>query len=144
MRAWYAKKRYLVPLGLAGIVAVAAATGGGSSSLPPSTQPAAVVQAIQAPTPTPAVSTLPTTTNVAPASSTIEQPASAQITPRPSLSNDNRYVNSSGNTVHSPAYSNTSCAASGASAECGDGTCSFSQHRSGTCSHHGGVAQWIQ
>jgi hypothetical protein len=31
----------------------------------------------------------------------------------------------------------------GATARCVDGTLSYSQHRSGTCSHHGGVAQWI-
>jgi hypothetical protein len=31
----------------------------------------------------------------------------------------------------------------GATARCRDGTYSFSQHRSGTCSHHGGVAQWL-
>src|SRR5215471_7136504 len=31
----------------------------------------------------------------------------------------------------------------GASAKCSDGTYSFSQHHSGTCSHHGGVAQWL-
>ncbi|HZQ29492.1 MAG TPA: DUF3761 domain-containing protein [Patescibacteria group bacterium] len=31
----------------------------------------------------------------------------------------------------------------GASAICRDGTYSFSQHRRGTCSHHGGVAQWL-
>lgn len=30
----------------------------------------------------------------------------------------------------------------GATAKCRDGTMSFSQHRSGTCSRHGGVAQW--
>jgi hypothetical protein len=30
----------------------------------------------------------------------------------------------------------------GATAQCCDGTYSFSQHRSGTCSHHGGVCQW--
>lgn len=30
----------------------------------------------------------------------------------------------------------------GATALCADGTYSYSQHRSGTCSHHGGVAQW--
>ncbi len=34
-------------------------------------------------------------------------------------------------------------APSGATALCNDGTYSYSQHRSGTCSHHGGVAQWI-
>lgn len=32
----------------------------------------------------------------------------------------------------------------GATAECRDGTYSFSQSRRGTCSHHGGVAQWLQ
>ena len=32
---------------------------------------------------------------------------------------------------------------SGASAICQDGTYSFSQHRQGTCSHHGGVAKWL-
>jgi 5-methylcytosine-specific restriction endonuclease McrA len=31
----------------------------------------------------------------------------------------------------------------GATALCQDGTYSFSQHRSGTCSHHGGVARWL-
>ncbi|WSY63845.1 DUF3761 domain-containing protein [Nocardia sp. NBC_00881] len=31
----------------------------------------------------------------------------------------------------------------GASAHCKDGTYSFSRHRAGTCSHHGGVACWL-
>ena len=31
----------------------------------------------------------------------------------------------------------------GATAQCRDGTYSFSQHHSGTCSHHGGVARWL-
>jgi Protein of unknown function (DUF3761) len=31
----------------------------------------------------------------------------------------------------------------GATARCRDGTYSFSQHHSGTCSHHGGVAAWL-
>lgn len=57
------------------------------------------------------------------------------------LSNDNYYINTYGNEVHSPAYSNTVPA--GASAQCMDGTYSFSQSRRGTCSHHGGVAQWL-
>lgn len=35
-------------------------------------------------------------------------------------------------------------APSGATAECRDGTYSYSQHRQGTCSHHGGVAEWLQ
>ena len=32
---------------------------------------------------------------------------------------------------------------SAATARCRDGTYSFSKHRSGTCSHHGGVATWL-
>ena len=32
---------------------------------------------------------------------------------------------------------------SGASAICRDGTYSYSAHRRGTCSHHGGVSQWL-
>lgn len=57
------------------------------------------------------------------------------------LSNDNYYTNSSGNRVHAPA--NAPSVPPGATALCGDGTYSFSQHRSGTCSHHGGVAKWL-
>jgi hypothetical protein len=30
-----------------------------------------------------------------------------------------------------------------ATARCRDGTYSFSQHRRGTCSRHGGVVQWL-
>jgi uncharacterized protein DUF3761 len=59
----------------------------------------------------------------------------------PELSNDRHYLNSDGEIVHSPAYSNTVPA--GATAQCADGTYSFSQHRQGTCSHHGGVASWL-
>lgn len=32
----------------------------------------------------------------------------------------------------------------GASARCRDGTYSYSQNRRGTCSHHGGVAEWLR
>jgi uncharacterized protein YgiM (DUF1202 family) len=32
----------------------------------------------------------------------------------------------------------------GASAICQDGTCSYSAHRRGTCSHHSGVKQWLK
>ncbi|MEN9920727.1 MAG: hypothetical protein RL538_620 [Candidatus Parcubacteria bacterium] len=58
------------------------------------------------------------------------------------LSNDNYYTNVDGNKVHSPAYSNNGVPA-GASAQCRDGTYSFSQNRRGTCSGHGGVASWL-
>lgn len=51
------------------------------------------------------------------------------------------YTNSSGERVQSPTYYNSSPA--GATALCWDGTYSFSRSRRGTCSHHGGVAEWL-
>src|SRR5438874_1812133 len=54
------------------------------------------------------------------------------------LSNDSHYTNSSGNIVHAPAYDLDSDVPAGASAKCEDGTYSFSEHRRGTCSRHGG------
>ncbi len=53
------------------------------------------------------------------------------------------YVNSSGRTVHSPAHSISGAAPAGATATCRDGSYSFSQHHQGTCSHHGGVSNWL-
>lgn len=58
------------------------------------------------------------------------------------LSNDKHYTNVDGQSVHSPANSSDGIPA-GASARCADGTYSFSTHRQGTCSHHGGVAKWL-
>jgi hypothetical protein len=52
------------------------------------------------------------------------------------------YVNSAGNTVCKPEESSTGPPA-GATAECEDGTYSFSESRSGTCSSHGGVVRWL-
>ena len=51
------------------------------------------------------------------------------------------YENSAGNIVCKPYESPTQPA--GATARCEDGTYSFSESRSGTCSHHGGVAVWL-
>jgi Protein of unknown function (DUF3761)/Glucodextranase, domain B len=51
------------------------------------------------------------------------------------------YENSAGNIVCKP-YESPSQPA-GATAQCEDGTYSFSESRSGTCSHHGGVAVWL-
>jgi len=42
-----------------------------------------------------------------------------------------------------PAAAGASSPPPGATARCRDGTYSFSKHRSGTCSHHGGVAVWL-
>jgi hypothetical protein len=51
------------------------------------------------------------------------------------------YVNSNSNCVLRPVQAATP--PPGATAKCVDGTYSSSQHRQGTCSKHGGVAQWL-
>jgi hypothetical protein len=51
------------------------------------------------------------------------------------------YVNSRGVRVPSPRKSES--VPEGATALCRDGTYSYSQNRRGTCSRHGGVAQWL-
>lgn len=51
------------------------------------------------------------------------------------------YRNSRGRCVQRPVRANRPPA--GWTARCRDGTYSFSEHRRGTCSHHGGVAEWL-
>ncbi|MDO4967205.1 MAG: G5 domain-containing protein [Candidatus Saccharibacteria bacterium] len=60
---------------------------------------------------------------------------------KPAVNNcpNGTYKNSAGNTVCRPAQTNTG----GATAQCRDGSYSYSQNRRGTCSHHGGVARWL-
>ncbi len=53
------------------------------------------------------------------------------------------YVNSRGEWVLSPTRTPNDSPPPGASARCRDGTFSFSRSRRGTCSHHGGVADWL-
>ena len=72
--------------------------------------------------------------------------APAQQTPTPDdsqLTEHGHYVNSNGQTIHSPAHSKDGSIPAGATARCSDGSYSFSQHRRGTCSHHGGVDSWL-
>jgi hypothetical protein len=76
---------------------------------------------------------------------TREQSAPAPTTsssPEEAACTNGTYVNSAGKTVCRPEESPTVPA--GATAECADGTYSFSESRSGTCSHHGGVARWLK
>lgn len=63
--------------------------------------------------------------------------------PTAEVTGDGYYINVDGNKVQSPTYSQNGSVPVGATARCRDGTYSFSQHRSGTCSHHGGVANWL-
>ena len=53
------------------------------------------------------------------------------------------YINSRGQEVASPTRTPDNQPPAGASARCRDGTFSFSKSRQGTCSHHGGVAEWL-
>ncbi|HVI69822.1 MAG TPA: DUF3761 domain-containing protein, partial [Magnetospirillaceae bacterium] len=62
--------------------------------------------------------------------------------PKPTSCSAGYYLNVDGNCIHSPVYTPAGPPA-GATAECNDGTYSFSANRRGTCSHHGGVASWL-
>jgi len=53
------------------------------------------------------------------------------------------YINRAGNSVHRPAHTESGRAPTGATAQCRDGSFSFSQSHRGTCSHHGGVNKWL-
>ena len=60
---------------------------------------------------------------------------------KPRCKDNGTYVNSKGQTVKRP--ENCTTAPQPATAQCRDGTYSFSTNRRGTCSHHGGVAKWL-
>lgn len=145
VRPWYKKKRFLIPLGVLAILILGSAGGSGTTPAETSTVLPAAVQetqaAVQIPDTHPATVATPVTKPAAAQSATV--PAVTNASANSQLSNDNYYTNVDGNQVHSPAYAPSGCAAVGATAECRDGTCSFSQHHSGTCSHHGGVASWL-
>ena len=63
--------------------------------------------------------------------------------PNGSFKEGSGYTNSKGNRVRSPTRTPDNRPPAGATAQCRDGTFSFSQSRRGTCSHHGGVARWL-
>src|SRR5262245_5354662 len=65
-------------------------------------------------------------------------------TTRTAIRSGRGYINRAGNWVPSPTRTADGSAPPGASAQCCDGTFSFSQSRSGTCSHHGGVCRWLR
>ena len=133
LKPWYQKKRFMIPGAIAAFFIVISAfnnpsapavnqgsVSGSSLTTPQVTSPATIQE-------------LPKVAPVAPAPKSVPESNSG-------LSNDNYYTNTYGNEVHSPAYADERPA--GASAQCRDGTYSFSQSRRGTCSHHGGVAEW--
>lgn len=139
------KNKVLAGLGvLIGLVILGGVFGGNKpqvkgTSIIATPTPTVVTTAAPSPTVNPTSFPTPSSTFV-PTPKPIAQPTIAPVQGS-GLSNDNYYTNTQGNTVHSPAYSNS--APDGATAICGDGTYSFSQSRRGTCSHHGGVSQWL-
>ena len=63
----------------------------------------------------------------------------------PSKSNTNTPTTTITNPSNVPSIKSTNTQpCSGATAICRDGSCSYSAHRQGTCSHHGGVAKWLE
>ncbi|MCU1398854.1 MAG: hypothetical protein JWN62_1963 [Acidimicrobiales bacterium] len=87
--------------------------------------------------------TQPTTAPTHPPATTAPPPppATTSQAPSPAGCGDDSYIDVDGNCVPSPV--DAPSAPDGATAQCNDGTYSFSQHHQGTCSHHGGVAVWL-
>jgi hypothetical protein len=77
---------------------------------------------------------------LAPPSSTTSQKAEPN---EANLQTHGHYKNKAGQDVHSPAKSFDGKVPAGASAQCRDSSYSFSKNRRGTCSGHGGVANWL-
>ncbi|MEU7782807.1 DUF3761 domain-containing protein [Amycolatopsis sp. NPDC049159] len=110
-----------------------------TSSVPATTEAPATTSAAAA---VPAAPQATTPQAVAPKASTPKPKAApkttAQAAPKPAECGADYYRNSDGNCVHRPSDN-----PSGATALCKDGSYSYSQHRSGTCSGHGGVRTWL-
>lgn len=148
---WYKSKLFLVPLGILGLVGFLNVSNAPTQVAEPQVLPAVQVQQQKKPIETQMLSgyvpveqtTQPVKVQESTATlSEVKTSSPTQTVPETTtLSNNNYYTNTAGNTVHSPAYSSSGVPA-GASAQCRDGTYSFSQSRRGTCSHHGGVAEW--
>lgn len=108
-----------------------------TSSAPVTTEaPVTTSEAPVTSTPAQAVAPAPKTTAVAKPKAAPK--TTAKAAPKPAACGGDYYVNSSGNCVHRPSDN-----PAGATAQCNDGSYSYSQHRSGTCSGHGGVRTWL-
>jgi resuscitation-promoting factor RpfB len=91
--------------------------------------PQQILSQPQAPSPSQPSTTSPATTT--------PKPDTAKV----NCTSNGTYVNSQGQTVKRPETCSSS--PNGATAQCRDGSYSFSQSHRGTCSHHGGVAKWL-
>ncbi|MFC0432188.1 DUF3761 domain-containing protein [Kutzneria buriramensis] len=113
-------------------------TGNGTAAITSSVTPAPVT--------TTSTTEATTTTTVAPPPTTTVVPPPAVIThaaaaPPQTACGADQYRNVDGVCVNRPVAAPGP--PPGATAKCNDGTYSFSQHRSGTCSGHHGVAVWL-
>jgi hypothetical protein len=132
---------FLAILGIIGHAVSPHSQVAGVQTTAPTATPTLTPTNTPTPTDTPTLTPTPTVTiHSQTTQQQIQQPKPTATTDN--LSNNNYYSNSDGNQVHSPAYTTDNSIPAGATAKCADGTYSFSQHHSGTCSHHGGVEQW--
>lgn len=113
------------------------------SALPASGQPAQTQPSDSPASPSPSLDSSPSGGSPGSSRQKQLQPSRHRRTkPHPAYPESNRYyTNSDGLRVHSPEYAPS--VPSGATAQCADGTYSFSTHHQGTCSHHGGVMKWL-
>ena len=127
-------------------------TGDGTSAISSTVTPTPVTTTSTTET-IPSSTTETTTTTVAPPPTTTvvppppvtthaaAAPAPPPQTHSPAACGADQYRNVDGVCVNRPVAA--PAPPSGATAKCNDGTYSFSQHRQGTCSGHGGVAIWL-
>lgn len=138
-KKWYQKKRFIIPLGLFGLLVVIGLASSPDNSAIQNTQTNNQQQLKD-------TITIPAKLQPLEIKQVPSDTASQQQITKPTETpqqTPNYYINSRGNTVQSPTKSSNGSVPAGASARCGDGTYSYSQSRRGTCSHHGGVAQWL-
>ena len=125
----------LLKFALGAIIAVTGIT----TFLGNTTAPQPITPIVQQ-TATKQITTTPTPSKTTPAPSTYKEPVKSPYQAPTPTESVRTYTNTYGNTVQSPTHYDSR--PSGASAQCRDGSYSFSQSRRGTCSHHGGVAEW--
>ncbi|MEU0505765.1 DUF3761 domain-containing protein [Nocardia sp. NPDC005998] len=127
-----------------GLVAATTSTVAKTTSAPTTPKPAMTTPAPTPPITTTTASPPAAAAPVAPepiaSPTTAYQPPAAAVPAQP-ICGDDSYLNSDNQCVHRP--QSAPAAPPGATARCTDGTYSYSQHRSGTCSHHGGVSAWL-